>query len=173
MFDTMTFTKIMGALCGSLLIFLLGAWVSESIYHGGGSHGGDHQQAYVIDTGEEDAVEEVVEEVDLAVLLASADVADGEKVFRKCSACHKVEDGANGAGPHLNGVVGRAVGSVAGFSAYSGALSEAADVWSQDELFAFLENPKAYASGTSMSFRGLDDPEDRANLIAWLESVAN
>jgi len=172
MFDTMTFTKIMGGLCGSLLVFLLGAWVSETVYHGAGGHGDDHQQAYVIDTGVEEAEEEVAVEVDLAALLASADTGDGEKVFRKCSACHKVEDGENGAGPHLYGIVGRDVGAIDGFN-YSGALSEAAAVWGQEELFAFLEDPKGYAPGTSMSFRGLDKPEDRANLIAWLESVAN
>ncbi|WP_420862331.1 c-type cytochrome [Algirhabdus cladophorae] len=172
MFDTMTFTKIMGALCGSLLVFLLGAWVAESIYHGGGSHGGDHQQAYVIDTGEEEVADEPEEEIDLPTLLAAADLDKGERVFKKCSACHKVEDGANGTGPHLNGIVGRAVGAVDGFG-YSGALSEAADVWSVEELFAFLENPKAYANGTSMAFRGLDKPEDRANVIAWLEGVSN
>jgi cytochrome c len=169
MFDTMTFTKIMGALCGSLLVFLLGAWVSESVYHTAG-HGDDHQQAYVIDTGEVEGEEEIAVEVDLAALLASADVSKGEGVFRKCSACHKVEDGANGAGPHLYGVVGRAVGAVEGFG-YSGALSEKAEVWRQEELFAFLEKPRTWAPGTSMGFNGLSKPEDRANLIAWLATT--
>jgi len=171
MFDTMTLTKTLGALCGTLLVFLLGAWVSETIYHGAGGHGDDHQQAYVIDTGEEET-EEVVEEIDLATLIASADVGKGEGVFRKCAACHKVEDGANGTGPHLYGVVGRDIGAIDGFG-YSGALSEAADVWGQEELFAFLEKPKSWAPGTSMAFNGLPKPEDRANLIAWLDSLDN
>src|SRR6056297_1228588 len=62
MFDTMTFTKVLGSFCGALLIFLLGSWAAESLYHTGGKHGEDHAQGYVIDTGEGDGAEEVAEE---------------------------------------------------------------------------------------------------------------
>ena len=105
-----------------------------------------------------------------AELLAAADPGKGERVWGKCRACHKVEDGANGTGPHLFGVVGRDVGSVAGFG-YSGALVAVADVWTPENLQAFLENPRDFAPGTKMSFSGLKDAEDRANLIAWLDSL--
>ncbi|MEQ8902118.1 MAG: cytochrome c family protein [Roseovarius sp.] len=169
MFDTMTLTKTAGAFCGALLIFLLGNWAAESIYSMGGGHGEDHAQGYVIDTGGDEAEEEVEDEgPDLAALFAEADASKGERVFNKCKACHVLEDGANGVGPHLYDVVGREVGSVDGFG-YSGALSEAADVWGAEELFAFLENPAGYAPGTSMGFAGLGKPEDRANVIAYLD----
>ena len=171
MFDTMTFTKIMGGLCGTFLVFLLGKWAAEEIYHVGGGHGGEHEAAYVIEVDEgEGGGEEEEEAVTLASLYSEADVGAGERVFGKCKACHQAEDGANGVGPHLYGVVGRDVGSVDGFS-YSGALSEAADVWTPENLYAFLENPSGYAPGTSMSYNGLSKPEDRANVIAFLDQT--
>lgn len=167
--DTMTSTKILGGFCGAFLIFLLGKWAAEVIYHTGGGHG-DGQQAYVIDTGEADGGGEAEEGPDFAELLASADPAKGERVYGKCRACHKVEDGANGTGPHLYGVVGRDVGSVDGFG-YSGSLVAVADVWTPENLDGFLADPKGYAPGTKMSFAGLKKVEDRANLIAWLDAL--
>ncbi|MEL6451694.1 MAG: cytochrome c family protein [Pseudomonadota bacterium] len=165
MFDTMTFTKIASSLCGALLIFLLGKWAAEELYHSG-SHG---EQSYVIDTGAEEEAEETVE-VAFADVFATADAGAGQRVFRQCSACHKAEDGANGVGPHLYGVVGREVGSTA-YASYSGALNDVADVWTPENLNAFLENPRGWAPGTSMGYNGLRDVEDRANLIAYLDSI--
>ncbi|MDJ0826477.1 MAG: cytochrome c family protein [Rhodobacter sp.] len=173
MFDTMTLTKIVGGFCGMFLVFLLGGWVAETVYHGGeGGHGDDHHQAYTIDTGEDDGHgEEVAEEVlDFATVFAAADAGKGEGLFRACRACHKLDDGANGTGPHLYAVVGRSVGSVDGFN-YSGNLVKVADTWGLDELNGFLEDPKGYAPGTKMAYKGMDDIEDRANLIAYLESI--
>lgn len=166
MFDTMTFTKIASGLCGALLIFLLGKWAAEELYHSGG-HG---EQSYVIDTGVEET-DEVVEDVPFETVLASADIGNGAKVFRKCSACHKVEAGANGTGPYLYGVVGREVDSATGYAAYSGSLEEVVDVWTPDALNGFLESPKKYAPGTSMGFNGLPKVEDRADVIAYLDSL--
>jgi cytochrome c2 len=171
MFDTMTLTKTAGAFCGALLIFLLGNWAAESIYSMGGGHGEDHAQGYVIDTGEDEAAEEVADEApDMAAIFASADASKGERVFNKCKACHALEKGANGVGPYLYDVVGRDVGAVDGYS-YSGALSEAADVWTAENLYAFLENPAGYAPGTSMGFAGLGKSEDRANVIAYMDQA--
>lgn len=167
--DTMTSTKILGGFCGAFLIFLLGKWAAEVIYDTSGGHGAT-EQAYVIDTGEEDSGGEVEEGPDFAELLASADPAKGEKVYGKCRACHKVEPDANGTGPTLYGVVGREVDAVDGFS-YSGALEAVVDVWTPEHLDGFLENPKGYAPGTKMSFAGLKKAEDRANLIAWLDTL--
>ncbi|MBV2360309.1 cytochrome c family protein [Thalassococcus sp. CAU 1522] len=167
MLDTMTFTKVLGGVCGSLLVFLLGKWAAESLYHVGGGHG-DEVAAYVIETGESEAAEPE-EEVDFATLLASADAGAGEKVFGKCRACHKVEAGANATGPYLHGVVGRQIGAVDGFN-YSGALPES-EAWTPENLNAFLENPKGWAPGTSMAFNGLAKPEDRANLIVYLDAL--
>lgn len=174
MFDTMTMTKIVGGLCGTFLIFLMSKWAAETIYHVGETgHGGEHHQAYVIDTGSDGPVDPPVEAgPDFEVVYASADASKGESLFRACKACHKVEAGANGTGPTLYGVVGRPVDSIEGFN-YSGALEAVADVWSPDHLNAFLENPKGYAPGTKMSYKGMSDVEDRANLIAWLDSLDN
>src|SRR6056297_2850276 len=171
MFDTMTLTKTAGAFCGALLIFMLGNWAAESIYSMGGGHGEDHAQGYVIDTGEDEAAEEVADAApDMAAIFASADASKGERVFNKCKACHVLEDGANGVGPHLYDVVGRDVGAVGDYG-YSGALSEVADVWTAEELCAFLENPAGYAPGTSMGFAGLGKSEDRANVIAYMDQA--
>ena len=109
---------------------------------------------------------------DFAELLAAADAGKGEKVFSKCKACHKLEDGANGTGPHLFAVVDRGIGDVAGFG-YSDVLGSNDDVWSADNLNGFLENPKGWAPGTKMAFAGLKKPEDRANLVAYLQTIGN
>ena len=167
--DTMTLTKTMGALCGALLIFLLGNWAAEGLYHVGGGHGDDHHQAYTIEV-DDGAPEEEVAEVSFDEVYASADAGKGERVWSKCRACHKLESGANGTGPYLFGVVGREVQGVDGFN-YSGALADSgADVWSPDNLNHFLENPRGFANGTSMAFAGLSSVEDRANLIAYLDT---
>jgi cytochrome c len=175
MFDTMTMTKAVGAVCGSLLVFLLAGWAGESLYHvgtaeAGGEHGeeGGLTQAYTIDTGEEAPAEDSGEPApDVATLMAAADAAAGEAVFKKCSACHKL-DGTDGVGPHLNGVVGRNHGAAAGF-AYSEAMAAlSAELWTPEALFAFLENPKKAIPGTKMAFNGLPKPEDRANVIAFM-----
>mgnify|MGYP000492371183 CR=1 FL=1 len=171
MFDTMTLTKIGGALCGTLLVFLLGSWVAESIYHvGGGGHGDDHAMAYVVEPADDNGEAEVVEVVDFAPILAAASAEDGAGLWRNCQSCHSVEAGENGLGPSLYGVVGRDVGSVDGFG-YSGSLVAVADVWTADNLNAFLESPKGFAPGTAMGYNGMRKIEDRANLIAYLDSL--
>ncbi len=172
MFDTMTVTKVTGAVCGSLLVFMLGGWAAETLYHVGGEGHGEMAQAYTIDTGagEEAAPAEDAAAVDFSVVLASADAGAGEKVFAKCKACHKL-DGSQNTGPHLNGVVNRGKAQVADF-AYSDAIKAVADqAWSPENLNGFLTNPKGYMPGTKMAFAGLPKVEDRANLIAYLETT--
>lgn len=173
MFDTMTMTKILGAICGSLLILLLGKWAAETLYHTAPvAHNGEEvAQAYTIDTGTEEVADAGAEEgPPFAEVLAAADVGAGEKVFAKCKACHKM-DGVDGTGPHLNGVVDRAKASVAGFGYSDALLAMAGDAWTTDNLNGFLTNPKEYAPGTKMGFAGLGKVEDRANVIAYLASV--
>jgi cytochrome c len=177
MFDTMTITKALGATCGSLLVFMLASWAADGLYSvGGGHHGGDHgeeiAQAYTIDTGAEEApAEEAAPEVDFATLLASADPAGGERVFRQCAACHKL-DGTDGVGPHLNGVVDRAKGTIGGY-AYSEALAAlTAEAWTAENLNGFIADPRGYMPGTKMAFNGIPNAEDRASLIAYLATTA-
>ncbi|MCI5109144.1 MAG: cytochrome c family protein [Marivita sp.] len=170
MLDTMTFTKIVGSFCGALLIFLLGKWAAETLYHVGGAHG-EEVAVYVIETGEEEASTEEVVEVNFDTMIETADAGAGERVFGKCRACHKLEKGENAAGPYLYNVVGRDVGTAEGFN-YSGALNEVADVWTPENLYHFLENPRGWAPGTSMGFAGLNKSEDRQNLIAYLATFS-
>jgi cytochrome c len=168
MFDTMTFTKTGGALCGSLLVFMLVGWAGSALYYTGGGHGHESEaQAYMIDTGEAETTEVAAEGPAFADLYAAADAAAGEKVFAKCKACHKV-DGTDGTGPHLNGVVDRPKASIGGFGYSEAILAVADQSWTPENLDGFLANPKGYMPGTKMSFAGLPKAEDRANLIAWL-----
>jgi cytochrome c len=169
MFDTMRFTKIVGAVCGSLLVFLLTSWAASALFYTGGGHGAHSDaQAYVIDTGEGGAATETAAEGPaFAELYAAADAAAGEKVFSKCKSCHKM-DGTDGTGPHLNGVVDRAKGAIAGFKYSDSILALTDQVWSPENLNGFLENPKGYMPGTKMAFAGLTKAADRANVIAWL-----
>ena len=175
MLDTMTLTKTVGAFCGALLVFLLGGWASTLIYGMGGEEGAHAEaakQGYVIDTGAENkpAESEKKKEVTLASLWADADPKKGAKIFAKCRACHKDEEGANAVGPYLYGVVGRKVDSAKGYS-YSGALEKVVKVWTPEHIFHFIKNPKEYAPGTKMGFAGLSDPKDRANVIKYLDSL--
>ncbi|MCZ4353109.1 cytochrome c family protein [Roseovarius aestuarii] len=175
MFDTMTLTKVLGGFCGAFLIFLLGKFAAETIYTAKAGqddgHGGAHVQGYMIDTGsDEGASAEAEAGPSLEELLASADIGKGERVFNKCKACHKLEKGENSTGPYLYGVVGRPVDTADGYG-YSGALEKVVDVWTPEHLNGFLTKPGSYAPGTTMGFTGLSKAEDRANLIAFLDSI--
>ena len=169
MFDTMTITKASSGVLGGLLIFLLGAWLAESLYHAGGHHGDDHAQGYYIETGADDhgAEEEEVIEVAFADVYATADASKGERLWRACAACHVLEPGVNRAGPYLHGIVNRAKAAADGFN-YSNALAEFGGEWTPENLSAFIEAPSGYLPGTAMNYRGMADVEDRANLIAYL-----
>ncbi|MFC3613198.1 c-type cytochrome [Lutimaribacter marinistellae] len=166
MFDTMTVTKAAAGLFGAWLVLLLGKWAGETIYHVE-AHG---EPSYVIETAGAEETTSDEPEVSFEEMMAQADVEKGAGVFRKCSACHKVEAGENATGPYLHGVVGRDIAAVDGFG-YSDALSSKEGAWTPEELSAFLENPRGYASGTSMSFSGLKKVEDRVNVIAYLDSL--
>ena len=100
----------------------------------------------------------------------TTDVAAGEKVFALCRSCHVLDEGVNRVGPSLYNVVGRPSGSVAGFS-YSDANKNSGVTWSEDVLFEYLKDPKAFMPGTKMAFPGIKDDQDRANLVAYLAST--
>lgn len=108
--------------------------------------------------------------VPIETLLASADPAKGADVFKKCAACHTDSNGGpDGIGPNLWGVVGRAEAAKPGF-AYSDALKSHGGKWDFASLNAWLTSPRAYANGTKMTFAGLSKPEDRANVIVYLNT---
>jgi cytochrome c len=132
----------------------------------------------VTETVTETVVETVVEPEEpavtgLAALLAAADADAGKKVFGKCKACHGLDKGGkNKVGPNLWDIVGRPVAGGEGFK-YSGALKDIGGNWSYEALDAFLASPKTFAKGTRMSFSGVKDETDRANLIAWMRTFSD
>ena len=103
--------------------------------------------------------------------LAEGDSAQGEKVFKKCAACHSVEAGKNKVGPSLHGVVGSPAGSVEGFK-YSDAMKESGLVWDEATLDSFLTKPKDVVPKTRMAFPGLKDEQDRQDVIAYLKQAS-
>jgi cytochrome c len=106
----------------------------------------------------------------IEVYLASADPAKGQQIFNKCMACHNADKGgANQMGPNLWGVLGEPIGQGKGF-AFSDALSKKGGTWNWDNLSQWLTSPKAFAPGTKMTFAGLSNPQDRANVIAFLNT---
>lgn len=103
--------------------------------------------------------------------LATADVAKGEKVFAKCAACHTInQGGANGIGPNLYAVMGEAVGQSRGGYAFSDALKSKGGKWDWAAMNSWLTNPAAHAPGTKMSFAGLSDAQERANVMVYLNA---
>lgn len=138
--------------------------------------GGSETPAPGADTSAADApaaVEEAPaaaeEAPDVATLLAGADAKRGETLYFQCRACHTMhEGGANKVGPNLWGMFGREAGGVPGF-AYSDALANSGIVWTPETVNAWLEKPAEFLPGNIMVFVGVRDPQDRANLIAYLQ----
>lgn len=107
----------------------------------------------------------------IATRLAAADPAKGADVFKKCASCHTVaQGGANGIGPNLWGTVGEPIGQGKGGYAFSDVLKGKGGKWTFDELDKWIANPRGYASGTKMSFAGIANGQDRANVIAYLNT---
>ena len=106
--------------------------------------------------------------VDIAALMALGDVNAGEKIFKKCAACHSInQGGANKIGPALYNVVGRKIGGVADYK-YSKAFVEYGKEWNFEELNGFLTKPSKWIKGTKMAYAGLRKEEDRASVIKYL-----
>ena len=109
--------------------------------------------------------------VPVETLLASADPAKGEMTFKKCASCHTIASGgAAGIGPNLFGILGQPVGKHAAGFAYSPDLAAKGGSWDWATMNAWLTNPKAMVSGTKMTFAGLEDGQERANLMAYMNA---
>jgi cytochrome c len=123
---------------------------------------------YPIEGVVEEGAGGAVAEQPIAVYLAKADPAKGEQVFKKCAACHNADKGgANQLGPNLWGVLGEPIGKGKGFP-FTDALASKGGNWDWDSLSQWLKSPKSFAPGTKMTFAGLSKPEDRADVIAFL-----
>lgn len=134
------------------------------------------KMGYVVEGVEEegDAGGGAAAEQPIAFYLASADPAKGADVFKKCAACHNADKGgANALGPNLWGVLGEGIGQGAQGFAFSDALKSKGGAWDWQNLSDWLKSPKAFAPGTKMTFAGLSKPEDRANIIAYLNQQSD
>ncbi len=166
--------KILGAILGTL-VFVMGiGFIAEAIYEPTEESG----VGYALPEPEGGAVAGVQEEepaTPLPQLLANASAEDGEGVARKCQSCHTFEQGgANKTGPALYDIVGRPIAGHEGFS-YSDALNQLASEdgqWTYDELSHFIEDPRGFAPGTKMTFTGISDEQDRADLLAYLQTLS-
>ena len=175
--DALEFNKIAaGLLVGLLLAFGIGKLANTlygpAVEHAVSEHA-DDMMADAEPADETPAVEVAAVVVPIATLLASADLANGEKQFRKCKSCHSVEAGGrDGQGPNLYGVVGAPRGARDTFN-YSDVIAGLGGTWTFEELSLYITDPKGYAPGNKMVFKGISDDEDRADLIAWLNTQSD
>ena len=117
--------------------------------------------------------EQAVEAVDIKTLLAMGDLSHGEKVFKKCTACHMIAaDGKNKIGPNLWGVIGRTAGAIDDYN-YSKAMKAYAKEWTFEEMNSYLIKPQAHIKGTKMAFAGLRKEKDRASVILYMNSKSS
>ncbi len=169
--DSFEINKIIAAILLVALLLIGIGKVSDVIFHvespktQGYSVKVD-QVSNLTDTQNDQKVEET--EVDISTIMALGSIEKGEKIFKKCAACHSiVKDGGNKIGPALYNVVGRKVGSLSDYK-YSKALLEYNKEWTFEELNGYLKKPTTYLKGTKMAFAGLRKEEDRASVIKYL-----
>ena len=159
---------IAGWVLGAGIVALGASIVTAEIFHAERPEKMGYPIEGVTGAGDEDAGDA---EQPIANLLASADIAKGEAVFKKCTACHTATPGgANGTGPNIHGAMGKPIGKIAPGFAYSPALAGKGGTWGFEEMNQWLKSPRDFAPGTKMTFAGLGKAEDRANLIAWLNA---
>lgn len=175
--------KIMGALLATALGMMGLMTLPSLVFQGpGGHYGDDHAEEqtlgekmcsqfhYCVEIAEAASTGAVEEVFDLGAALFSADLTRGERLFAgQCATCHSINPGgANGTGPNLHNIVGNKHAHIAAFN-YSGAMAAtAAEIWTYENLDAWLKSPGSYIKGTSMSFAGIKKDADRANVIAYL-----
>jgi cytochrome c len=169
--NTFEANKIAGAILMSLLITVVIGHIGDFLVkipkpthdEAMAAHGG----------GAQHAAAPAVADKPIAELLKTAKLDEGAKVFKKCQACHTGEKGgANKVGPNLWNIIGEKKAHVAGF-AFSDAMQKSPGEWSYDALNQFLIKPSAYVPGTKMTFAGIRDPQERANVIAYLRSLSD
>jgi cytochrome c len=171
MSDSLTFNKYAGAVLG--VAFLVAGLVQLT----GGVFGQEKvaKPGFKVEVAADTAGGAAVPDVppDWGTVLKTADPAAGEAVFQKCKSCHNADNGgANGTGPNLWGVVGRAPGSHPGFAYSDGmkAFGAKQPIWDYQHIYEFTKGPAAYINGTKMTFVGLKQPQDRINVIAYLHA---
>ncbi len=169
--DSFEWNKIFGAILAAVLAVQFINWGGEVIYHNEDPVV-DAYPVVVADAAATGAVEAPVV-VSIGELMQTASASKGENGFKACAACHTVtKGGANKVGPNLYGIMGRAVGAADGFK-YSSALNGTGQSWTYELMDQWLKNPKKTFDGTSMSFAGIRKDGRRADVIAYLRSLAD
>ena len=173
--DSFELNKIIGAiLLVALLVIGIGK-VSNLVFKINKPEKSNYKVELDVESAETKGDEEPVQReiVDIAALLSTGDLAHGEKVFKKCSACHSIKSGGgNKIGPALYNVVGRKVGVLDDYK-YSKALADYEKNWSFEELNGFLLKPKDWIKGTKMAYAGLRKEKDRASVILYLNKYSD
>jgi cytochrome c len=174
--DSFEFNKIAGAVLGTALGVMALSIIAEAIFAPAEAEKPGYEIAVAEPAAAPAAGAQASAVPPIAVRLATADVAAGEAVSKKCAACHTFAKGEPAkVGPNLYNVVGGPDGHMQGFK-YSAAMQarhDAGDKWTFDDLDHFLTSPKAFVPGTAMGFAGLPKPEDRANVIAFLHTLSD
>ena len=167
--DSFEINKIIAAvLLVALIVIGLGK-ISDMAFH----VKKPEKSAYKVDIQENDLntnseKEVIIEKVDISALLALGDLAHGEKVFKKCAACHLINKGGeNKIGPALYGIIGRKVAAKEDYK-YSKAMAAYDKFWTFEEMNGYLKKPQRYIKGTKMAFAGLRKEKDRASVILYL-----
>mgnify|MGYP001173314717 FL=1 len=169
--DSFEINKIVASILLIALLFIGIGKISDLVFH----VDKPETDGYKVELPEDGAAtqisekkKEISEEVDIASLLALGDVGHGEKVFKKCSACHVVNKGGeNKIGPALYGVLGRKVAAIESYK-YSSAMSAYDKEWTFEEMNGYLRKPQKHIKGTKMAFAGLRKDKDRASVILYL-----
>lgn len=172
--DALLINKLSAGVIGAMLLAMLAGSLSHILY----TADEITEDAYPIAANEAPAASSAAAAPagpePVSALLASADVAKGQKLFKKCAACHTYEKGgADKVGPNLWNIVDRAKGGHASFGGYSKAMTAMGGDWTYEDLNAFLAKPKKFMKGTAMNFGGFKKTSDRANIIAFLRAQAD
>ena len=170
--DALRFNKIAAALLSGVLLIMVFGKIGNILV----DPKTEISNAYPIEVPEKNQIKsKVVEEVviePILALLATADLESGQKISKKCVACHGFDAGGpNKVGPNLYNIVNKDQGKAD--YAYSKVLASLSGKWSYEELNKFLYKPKLYSKGTKMNYAGLSKTKDRANLIAWLRTKSD
>lgn len=171
--NNLEFNKIFAAVLVAGITASFSGFVAHKLVHGEKLKENAYKIEGVVEEGGAGGPAVAAMPEPVLAMLASADVAQGEKIGKVCATCHTFnKGGANGIGPNLYGIIGHPKAGHDGF-AYSEGMKAKGGTWTMSDLNHFMWKPKVYVEGTKMTFVGLKKPEDRAAVIAWLRTLSD